>query len=121
MTAGDDYPRAEERRLFYVALTRARRSVTLFTVVGQESPFIAELIDDPDVVVHESLQAAAAAPLRRARTAAKDSSPSGQDPSVTSSAAAASPLAHTHETRRGSHRGRSDLDQDRASTPLLGS
>ena len=46
MATPDDYPHAEERRLFYVALTRARRSVTLITVQGQESPFITELIKD---------------------------------------------------------------------------
>lgn len=54
MTAGDDYPDAEERRLFYVALTRARHSVALFTVAGHESPFVAELLNDPDVVVHDT-------------------------------------------------------------------
>ncbi len=42
----DEYPHAEERRLFYVALTRARRHVTLVTVQGRESPFIAELLQD---------------------------------------------------------------------------
>jgi len=31
MPAGDDYPQGEERRLFYVALTRARCSVAMFT------------------------------------------------------------------------------------------
>ncbi|WP_175557540.1 UvrD-helicase domain-containing protein [Raineyella antarctica] len=51
MPGDDGFPHAEERRLFYVALTRARRAVTIFTVVGQESPFVVELLDDPDVVV----------------------------------------------------------------------
>nr|WP_081620245.1 UvrD-helicase domain-containing protein [Arthrobacter sp. 162MFSha1.1] len=46
MPDGDTYPLAEERRLFYVALTRARRSVLLLTVEGQESPFIKELMKD---------------------------------------------------------------------------
>lgn len=32
MAEADDYPHAEERRLFYVALTRARRQVTLLSV-----------------------------------------------------------------------------------------
>jgi len=49
MPRGDDFPFAEERRLFYVALTRARRTVTLVTVVGRESPFIAELLREPNV------------------------------------------------------------------------
>ncbi|WP_142627961.1 UvrD-helicase domain-containing protein [Rhizobium sp. P007] len=43
MPAGDDYPESEERRLFYVALTRARCSVVLFTVRGQCSTFLREL------------------------------------------------------------------------------
>ena len=48
--AGDDgYPHSEERRLFYVALTRARRAVTIFTVEGVESPFVLELLSDPAV------------------------------------------------------------------------
>ncbi|WP_158648002.1 UvrD-helicase domain-containing protein [Nocardioides houyundeii] len=44
MAEADDYPHAEERRLFYVALTRARRQVTLIGVEGMESPFVAELL-----------------------------------------------------------------------------
>ena len=52
--AGDDgFPHSEERRLFYVALTRARQSVTIFTVAGLESPFVVELLRDPDVVVRD--------------------------------------------------------------------
>lgn len=46
MTEADPYPYAEERRLFYVALTRARRRVTLIGVQGKESAFVAELIAD---------------------------------------------------------------------------
>ncbi|HEL7888388.1 UvrD-helicase domain-containing protein [Stenotrophomonas maltophilia] len=44
MPAEDPYPKSEERRLFYVALTRARRSVAMFTVQGRESPFLIELM-----------------------------------------------------------------------------
>ena len=40
------YPFAEERRLFYVALTRARRQAILIGVEGKESAFVAELLDD---------------------------------------------------------------------------
>ena len=43
---GDDYPHAEERRLFYVALTRARDSVLLIARSGRESEFVTELISD---------------------------------------------------------------------------
>ena len=46
MPGGDDYPLGEERRLFYVALTRARRQVVLLTVRGQVSPFLDELVRD---------------------------------------------------------------------------
>jgi DNA helicase-4 len=51
LAGDDDFPHAEERRLFYVALTRARQSVTLLTVAGLESPFVVELLNDPDVLV----------------------------------------------------------------------
>lgn len=39
----DSYPYAEERRLFYVALTRAKKKAFLVTVNGQESDFAMEL------------------------------------------------------------------------------
>ncbi|MDE0572930.1 UvrD-helicase domain-containing protein [Demequina sp. B12] len=51
MASPDTFAHAEERRLLYVALTRARQSVTLMTVVGYESPFILELLEDPGVIV----------------------------------------------------------------------
>jgi len=44
MPTGEAYPFAEERRLFYVALTRARQSVLLLTRSGLESPFVLELV-----------------------------------------------------------------------------
>jgi DNA helicase IV len=47
MAVPDDFAYAEERRLFYVALTRARREVTIITARGKESPFVAELLKDP--------------------------------------------------------------------------
>ncbi len=46
MPGADDFPQGEERRLFYVALTRARRSVALFTVQGMRSVFVQELVRD---------------------------------------------------------------------------
>ena len=39
----DTYPCAEERRLFYVAMTRAKKKVILLTVKDQESEFVEEL------------------------------------------------------------------------------
>lgn len=39
----ENYPHAEERRLFYVALTRAKRSVTILCDVSQPSPFASEI------------------------------------------------------------------------------
>ena len=51
IAAQDGFPHSEERRLFYVALTRARQGVAIFTVAGMESPFVIDLLEDPDVVV----------------------------------------------------------------------
>lgn len=51
MPSGDDYPLGEERRLFYVALTRAWRSVILFTTRGQCSIFLRELEADDAVAI----------------------------------------------------------------------
>lgn len=49
MSEGDIYENAEERRLFYVALTRARRNVVVITPPGLESPFVIELNKSIDV------------------------------------------------------------------------
>jgi DNA helicase-4 len=46
MPGGDGFAYSEERRLFYVALTRARQTVTLVTVARKESSFITELARD---------------------------------------------------------------------------
>lgn len=46
MAAEDTYPHAEERRLFYVALTRARRGVLLICPEHNPSPFVTELVQD---------------------------------------------------------------------------
>jgi DNA helicase-4 len=65
MPSGDTFEFAEERRLFYVALTRSRGGVTLLTLEGKESSFIAELVKDQKLEVRnlegetESLEACA--------------------------------------------------------------
>ncbi|WP_437420384.1 UvrD-helicase domain-containing protein [Stutzerimonas chloritidismutans] len=51
MPEGDTFPLGEERRLFYVALTRARRTVTMLSARGQCSTFLRELQEDGAVVV----------------------------------------------------------------------
>lgn len=43
MPAPDPFPMAEERRLFYVALTRARRQTRIFTTLAAPSRFLLEL------------------------------------------------------------------------------
>lgn len=53
MPDGDTFPHAEERRLFYVALTRARATVTLITLAQKESAFILELVNDYQLDVHD--------------------------------------------------------------------
>ncbi len=43
MPAPDSFPFAEERRLFYVAMTRAHKQVRFYTTLGQPSQFLVEL------------------------------------------------------------------------------
>ena len=45
------FAHAEERRLFYVALTRARRAVILITPPNRMSPFVVELLEHSNVAV----------------------------------------------------------------------
>lgn len=52
MPSGDSYAYAEERRLFYVGLTRSRGTVTLITLAHQESSFVFELIKDFSIQLH---------------------------------------------------------------------
>ena len=51
MPAREPFRFAEERRLFYVALTRARRAVALFTIENRVSPFLVELVQDHGITV----------------------------------------------------------------------
>lgn len=51
MPEPESFPHAEERRLMYVALTRAKKETILISVAGDESAFVSELITIPGVVV----------------------------------------------------------------------
>ncbi len=62
MAAPEAHPNAEERRLLYVALTRARRQVFLLAEGGPPSAFVKELIDGGyDITVFGRLPAMAVA------------------------------------------------------------
>lgn len=43
LESNDDFPDAEERRLFYVAMTRAKKKVVLLTLCNRKSEFVEEL------------------------------------------------------------------------------
>ena len=51
MPEGDGYEYGEERRLFYVALTRAKQSVTIVTIENKESTFVHELAGDYQIPI----------------------------------------------------------------------
>ena len=51
MPAPDPFPMSEERRLFYVALTRARRQVRIYTDVTHPSRFLLELAKNAALVI----------------------------------------------------------------------
>lgn len=52
MPSGDSFEFAEERRLFYVALTRAKKTATLITIRGKESAFVLELVRDHEIIIY---------------------------------------------------------------------
>ena len=47
LAKAEDFPNSEERRLFYVALTRAKKKVFISTTSGMSSEFVNELIQNP--------------------------------------------------------------------------
>lgn len=51
MPIPESFPHAEERRLLYVALTRARRGVVIIAPINRMSPFAVELLGDPRVTI----------------------------------------------------------------------
>lgn len=51
MPAPDPYSFAEERRLFYVAMTRARKQVRFYTVNGRPSQFLVELMKSDELTI----------------------------------------------------------------------
>jgi len=54
MPEPEEFPFGEERRLFYVALTRVKRSIAIYTTQTNPSPFIAELEKDFGIEVVQS-------------------------------------------------------------------
>ena len=56
-----DFQIQEERRLFYVALTRARQQLTLSTIVNKRkkhSPFLDDFLTDPKIQKQDAVQSA---------------------------------------------------------------
>ncbi len=51
MPAPDPFPTAEERRLFYVALTRAKRQVRIYTSTTKPSRFLTELVENGTLAI----------------------------------------------------------------------
>ena len=57
----EKFDHAEERRLFYVALTRARKTVTILADRDQPSAFVEELLSDPEyLTIHHGTAGIAA-------------------------------------------------------------
>lgn len=54
MPQAEEFPHGEERRLFYVALTRARRQVLIFTVEHKISQFVLELLETEKLQIEDA-------------------------------------------------------------------
>jgi DNA helicase-4 len=67
MPAPDLFPFAEERRLFYVAMTRARKQVRFLTTNENPSRFLVELVASKDLVI-EAVKGEAPEPCPKCRT-----------------------------------------------------
>ena len=68
-----DFQIQEERRLFYVALTRARRRLTLSTIVNKykkPSPFLDDFLMNPKIQKFDTVQSSPKAGCRRAEEVA---------------------------------------------------
>lgn len=64
MPAPDLYPFAEERRLFYVAMTRASKQVRFYTTLAQPSQFLVELVKRKHLTI-ESIEGKGVEPCAR--------------------------------------------------------
>lgn len=53
----EPFENAEERRVMYVAMTRARKTVTMMGSASMPSAFVTELVDDPEYGVGENSEA----------------------------------------------------------------
>lgn len=68
MPEPDDFPLAEERRLFYVALTRARRQTRIYTLQDKPSRFVVELAQNGHTEIKTSKGALKPCPKCRTGT-----------------------------------------------------
>jgi ATP-dependent DNA helicase UvrD/PcrA len=86
-----DFRIQEERRLFYVALTRARRHLTLTAVLNQRkkpSPFLDDILQDPRTKRVDALQLAPKVAVPRSEDAAGSPPADASQPQLFGSAAA---------------------------------
>ena len=67
LPSSEPYKHAEERRVLYVALTRARKSVTIISRQDQPSDFVNELLEDEGYGIAEMLEITGNGQARRRR------------------------------------------------------